>query len=261
MYHMGLGESIGYSTRISQNALVQYGFYPALYFDEAARLYSYSFFDRMVHVALLGDPTLRAFMKTVARVTTVTASTEYPNKIKLSWLRPSGDADAYLVFRRRGVSKKFLQLTPRPITETSYADSTRYEGNMEYMVQAVALRSSASGTFYDYGKGAISVVTTTSVAEATPGDLTPTALVAAPNPAQSDVSFIVTVDATRGVITTTTLGVYDVTGRLVWSFEQSNLLPGQHTIGLNASILANGRYIVRLTTDGTTTTTQLTVAR
>lgn len=261
-FHMGLGETMGYSTRITQNATASNGFWPMLYFrpGTGGQLFTYSQFDKMNHIALLGDPTLRAEMKPVAAVSTVTATTEYPNKVRLNWVRPAGDVDAYVVLRRRGINPDFALRTLTPITETTFVDSTRFEGDMEYMVQAVALRSTASGTFYDYGKTATTLVRTTSIAEGITGPTTPT-LVAAPNPAESDVAFTVAIDANQGVVKKFTLSVFDMLGRTVWSFEQTDILPGRFNVGLNVSTFAVGTYTVRLTTDGTTTTTPLTVAR
>lgn len=261
MHHMSLGESIGYTTRISQNAVSGFGYYPSIYFQGANNPVSpWSRFDRMVHISLLGDPTLRAIMKPVASVSTVTASTEYPNKVKLTWVPPVGDVDGYIVRRRRGTNPDFVLRTLTPITETSFVDSTRFEGDMEYMVQAVALRSTASGTFYDYGKTATTTLRTTSIADIHAGASTPT-LVVAPNPAESDVALTVTIDANQGVVSKFTLSVHDMLGRSMWSFEQTDILPGRFSVGLNVSTFAIGQYIVRLTTDGTTTTTPLTVAR
>jgi len=261
MHHMALGETIGYSTRTSQNAIASFGYYPNLYYNANAQLFAYSFFDRMVHISLLGDPTLRADMRPVANVATVTASKTFPNKVQLNWAPPTGDVDAYIVLRRRGTNPLFVLQTPTPITSTSFEDSTRFEGDMEYKVQAVALRSSASGTFYDYGKPASTTVTTTSVAELAENAVAPVTLSAAPNPAQSDAAFTVHIDASQGLVQSLALAIHDMLGRTVWSFEQSNVLPGTFNIGFNVSTLVEGRYIVRLTTDGTSTTTPLTVAR
>ncbi|HBB26825.1 MAG TPA: hypothetical protein DCZ59_11220, partial [Bacteroidetes bacterium] len=53
--------------------------------------------ERQIHIALLGDPTLRSNPKQIAALGTLTAKTEFPNKVKLSWIKPSGTADAYMV--------------------------------------------------------------------------------------------------------------------------------------------------------------------
>ncbi|MDZ4744834.1 MAG: T9SS type A sorting domain-containing protein [bacterium] len=261
IHNMGLGETVGYSTRISQNATVQNGYYPVLIVGANGQVSTYSPFDRWIHIGLMGDPTLRAIMKPVGAVQTVTASTEYPNKVKLSWIRPVGDVDGYLVFRRRGANKAYVQLTANPITATSYADSTRFEGSIEYVVQTVALRSTASGTYYAYGRNASTNVVTTSIAGETSDTPARASLVASPNPAESNISFAVNIDASRGVVAVMTLAVYDIHGRTMWSFEQNNVLPGAFNVGFDASALAVGHYIVRMTTDAQTTTTPLTIAR
>lgn len=269
LHHMALGETIGYSYRLTQNATSASGYFPWLDVNSPGSATAPASLDRFTHISLLGDPTLRAVMQPVAQVNTVTATSEFPDKVKLSWVRPVGDADAYLVFRRRGSFKKFTQLTTRPITETSFVDSTHFEGEMEYQVQAVALRSTASGTFYDYGKPTSATVLTTTVTEDNQ-TVSGLSLVAAPNPAQTEVTFIITNDASVATTSSasdayspvaTTLSVHDMLGRTVWSFEQNNLLAGRHTIGFDASALAQGRYIVRLTSNGRTTTTALTIAR
>ncbi|MBK9184536.1 MAG: hypothetical protein IPM83_15895 [Ignavibacteria bacterium] len=105
LHHMALGETIGYSTRISQNnrPIVgnQFGNYvPNIVIVNGALSIS-TIGDRGVHIALMGDPTLRAFTKPVAVVGTLSAQTEYPNKVLLSWAKPTGDVQAHLVYRRK----------------------------------------------------------------------------------------------------------------------------------------------------------------
>ncbi len=262
LHHMALGETIGYSTRISQNnrPIVgnQFGNYvPNIVIVNGALSIS-TIGDRGVHIALMGDPTLRAFTKPVAVVGTLSAQTEYPNKVLLSWAKPTGDVQAYLVYRRKAGVRRWTPLTPSPITTTSYQDSLSNEGAIEYMVRCCALRSSASGTFYDMGKGRIATVITTGVEDLVGTAGGPAVTIGVwPNPATTDANISITLSATTSVY----LQLVNLTGSIVWEHAAQSLSAGEHHVALDVSALPIGRYMLRSTADGVTSVKMITVMR
>lgn len=257
LHHMALGETIGYSTIISQaNAPVvgnQLGTYaPHVYYtDKGASMVSSG--DNLVHIALMGDPTLRASMSVIPQPAQLTASTVYPNKVRLTWLAPAGGADAYAVYRVRNGSTRLL--TPKLITTTSYTDSLSFEGELTYLVRSCKLRASASGTYYDAGKAAVVRVTTTGVQ----GDdgVAATTLTIAPNPVSSHA--VITVDDPEG--TSATVSVHDITGRMLASWTIDAMAPGTASLVWNTEDVAPGRYIVRCLARGIVRTTTVAVVR
>lgn len=263
IHHMALGETIGYSARISQNnrtiVNANLGNYIPNIFQQSNGLSIASTGDRGVHIGLMGDPTLRAVTKPVAVVGTVMAQTEYPNKVRLAWSKPTGDVQAYLVFRRKVGVRRWKQLTNAPIIGTSYMDSLKNDGSLEYMVRCCALRRTASGTFYDMGNGRIATVITTDIAEEIGwrSDASFPRIDVGPNPATENANITVTLQSSA----TVEFELADVTGNIVWNFQCATLSAGQHHIALDVSALSMGRYVLRTRANGGASITLITVAR
>ena len=133
-HHMALGETIGFSTRLSQNN---------------DSLYASGLYSRWVHIALMGDPTLR--MHIVAPPSGLLAITNATGGVDLSW-NPSPDTVlGDHVYRAPTAAGPFTRLTTNLITGTSYTDSA-VTTNV-YMVRAVKLEVSASGSYYNASQG------------------------------------------------------------------------------------------------------------
>lgn len=259
IHHMALGETIGYSARISQNNMPIVSSQLGNYIPNASvttnGLSLGSIGDRQVHIALMGDPTLRIQPKFISSVSTLTAATEYPNKVNLSWLKPSGGADAYTVYRRKQGVAKWSLLTPTPIVSTTYQDSLRNDGTLEYMVRACALRSSASGTYYDMGQGATCSVLTTSVIDQE-GPLA-VAVSVQPNPA-TDAAHV---EFSLPTACAPNVSMMDITGRIVAQFEPGLLAAGTHRTSFDVSQLPSGSYTIAVSGGGTSMSLPVMVIR
>lgn len=141
-HHLGLGENIGYSTRVSQNN------YPDLYNNQV----SLSF--RQVHTALMGDPTLRLQMLAPPSDLTAVGT----SNVVLSW-KPSPDAElGYQVYRSTTPEGYFDRLTDVPVLQTNFTDLTAGRGSNYYMVRAIKLETSASGTYTNASQGIFTAV-------------------------------------------------------------------------------------------------------
>lgn len=145
-HHMGLGETIGYSTRLTQNN-------STLYQNEVNP------FTRAVYIALMGDPTLR--MEPVTPASNLTATPSGGN-VQLTW-SPSPDSNiaGYHVYRATSPSGPFQRLTSTALSGTSFTDPGVAAGNYTYMVRAVALQVNFSGSYYDPSQGIFASVTAT----------------------------------------------------------------------------------------------------
>ncbi|MEI7729701.1 MAG: hypothetical protein WCO56_09010 [Verrucomicrobiota bacterium] len=134
-HHMALGETIGFSTRVSQEN-------PYLYDANGDAV-------RLVSVALMGDPSLR--MHPVAPPGPLLVASNATGGLDLSW-RPSPDTVAgYHVYRAVSNGGAFLRLTTAPISGTNFTDSLATT-NL-YMVRAIKLETSASGTYWNASQG------------------------------------------------------------------------------------------------------------
>ncbi len=137
-HHMALGEPIGYSARLTMNNNVR-----GLYRMQA------NYASQEAHIALMGDPTLRMFMVAPASNLRATAS----NRVTLAWQASTDPVAGYLLYRSTSPSGPFARVTPDPINEVNYVDTPPSAGSYTYMVRALALQVTGSGTFFNPSEG------------------------------------------------------------------------------------------------------------
>jgi hypothetical protein len=142
VHHMAMGETIGYTARLTQN-------------NSGTYFYGYG---PEVHIALMGDPTLR--MHVVAPVSNVTA-TGGAGSAAIAWTASSDAVAGYHVYRGAGAAGPFTRLTAGLVTGTSFTDPAAPGGSTTYLVRAVRLETSASGSYWNASTG---VAATTTVA-------------------------------------------------------------------------------------------------
>ena len=141
-HHMGLGQPIGYSTRISMNNTT-------LYQNQS------NGYTRAVYVGLMGDPTLR--LDPVAPPTNLVA-TPGTNLVNLTW-GPSNDSVAgYHVYRADSPGGPFTRLTSALLTSTNFTDSEITGTQSTYMVRAVKLQTNPSGSYFNPSQGVFASV-------------------------------------------------------------------------------------------------------
>jgi hypothetical protein len=136
LHHMALGEPIGFATRLTQNNGPG-GLYQNQVNSSAGQ----------IHVALMGDPTLR--MHVVAPPASLSATTN-SGVVTLNWPPASDSVVGYHVYRADS-SGAFTRLTTSSVAATSYQDTTV---GANYMVRSVKLETSSSGTYYNPSAGA-----------------------------------------------------------------------------------------------------------
>jgi hypothetical protein len=134
VHHMAMGETIGYAARLSQNN-------SATYFNG---------YGPSVHIALMGDPTLR--MHVVAPAANVTATGGAGNAT-VSWTASADAVAGYHVYRGAGAGGPFTRLTPALVTGPSFVDMGVSGGSYTYLVRAVRLETSASGSYWNASTG------------------------------------------------------------------------------------------------------------
>jgi hypothetical protein len=137
-HHLALGWNLGYSVRLSQN---NSGLYlPVASHDLARGVWS----------ALMGDPTLR--LQPIPPPSAAQAR-PVPGGVKVSW-RPSGQpVEGYALYRSTAPDKPFVRIMPGLARGISFVDTNPAGGARRYMVRAVALQTSAGGTYYNPSQG------------------------------------------------------------------------------------------------------------
>ncbi len=135
-HQMAMGETIGYCARTTQNN---------------SSTYFASYGARFVSIGLMGDPTLRNDI--IAPVSKLDVSNAGYH-VRLTW-EPSPDSImGYNVYRKGANEEDFIRLNADPITKEEYTDSClAFEGDITYMVRAMNLQRTPSGTYYNMSEG------------------------------------------------------------------------------------------------------------
>lgn len=141
LHTMALGGTIGESARMTQNNGPR-GMYPP------PRNYGVG----EVHIALLGDPTLR--MHPMKPPVSLSAASE-GGGMRVSW-SPSQERDVlgYFVYKAPSASGPFTRISgAAPISVTSFLDAAGDSGDF-YMVRALKLEVTPAGSYYNLSVGA-----------------------------------------------------------------------------------------------------------
>jgi hypothetical protein len=135
VHHMAMGETIGYAARVSQNnsGTYFYGYGPS------------------IHVALMGDPTLR--MHVVAPPANVSVAAG-AGTATVSWTASADTVAGYHVYRAASSQGPFTRLTTSLVTGTSFVDPAASPAAPVYLVRAVRLETTPSGSYWNASTGA-----------------------------------------------------------------------------------------------------------
>ncbi len=136
-HHVGLGETLGYSTRLTLNnsTLYQHGT---------------NAMTRAVYIALMGDPTLR--MEPISPSTNLTGF-QTNSMVILNWSASPDSVEGYYVYRAPSPKGPFARISPSLITGTQFSDSSPAASVNTYMVRAVKLQVNPSGSYYNPSQG------------------------------------------------------------------------------------------------------------
>jgi hypothetical protein len=97
----------------------------------------------------MGDPTLRTFM--VAPPTNVRATAA--DKVTIQWDASADPVAGYFIYRGTNFDSGFQKLNTDPLVGNEFDDAPA-AGHYVYMVKAVALQTTGSGTFWNLSEGA-----------------------------------------------------------------------------------------------------------
>jgi hypothetical protein len=237
VHHMGMGENIGYSAKLTQNNSLTY---------------YYNYARHFVHIALMGDPSLR--MHVVAPVPEIEVTTLH-STTTVSWLPSPEPVLGYYVYRASGEFGKYERLHSDMITATTFVDPEPLAGMNHYMVRAVKLEQSPSGSYYNLSCGKTDSVTVVlGYQENVSSELNQIRIF--PNPG-SDKVFVTIPAECEGFVR---LLVTDLSGKMVLTHQVSY----QQTDGpvpLNIQSLPAGVYLLRTETGNGCFHTKLVVGQ
>ena len=210
---MGMGLPLAHATTVTQNN---------------DTIYTADFFPRGVHVNLLGDPTLKAY---VVAPPTDLAGTRVQGRVELAWTPSPEPTDRYYIYRRTADEEDFALIDSTGQGTTSYSDAVPLPGAgvHRYLVRAAKLETTPSGTFFNLSAG-----TVTDIEVATTVDELPEETVRIyPNPASAQVNILATGPILRvAVLTSAGQRIIDRSGH------------GSTEVHLNVSDLRPGIYVV-----------------
>ena len=137
LHHMAMGYPIGYATLQTQNS------------NDGVYIPG----PQLVHLALMGDPSLR--LHPVKGVDSLSLS-NWEEGVLLNWAAVNDpQIEGYHIYRADSVYGKFVRINESPITINEYLDEAPIYGKNVYMVRPMKLEESASGTYYNLGQGQI----------------------------------------------------------------------------------------------------------
>ncbi len=140
-HQMGMGETIGYCVRATQN---NKGFY------QAGLTY------RGIHQSLMGDPSLR--MHIVHPVNNLKAKVSSNNSVLLSWNQGDDDIEGFYVYKLDTTTNEYLRISEKLVTSRSFEDVYPDTGNNYYMVRTLKLCKVASGSYYNLSQGVFDTI-------------------------------------------------------------------------------------------------------
>lgn len=142
VYPMAMGEPIGHSMlRSVNNTFEDHGPQNAGWQGQAM--------DR-IHMALMGDPTLR--LTYIAPLTDLVA-TNTDWYASFSWSPSPEPVDGYLVHRIDTVTGTFTRVTPDVVSDTFFVSDELFVPGARYLVRAVKLVTSNTGSYHDLSLG------------------------------------------------------------------------------------------------------------
>ena len=244
-HSMALGRTAGYSARLTQNN---------------DHLYTVADGGRQIHIALMGDPTLR--MHVAPPVTDLALAPAPEGCVSLAWTPPPGRVEGYHVYRAAGLHESFARLTPEPVAETNWTDAAPLPGTNVYMVRAMRLETSASGTYLNLSAGAIDSLDAATGAPAAPPAGRCELAAGFPNPFNpgTTVRYRLAADGPAR------LRILSVDGRLVSSLVDERQAAGWHAAAWDGRddagrAAAAGVYFCVLDAGGATVTRRLTLVK
>lgn len=165
LHSLAMGSTLGEAARQTQNA----------------GLSDYLPGPQLVHVALMGDPTLRIYPWSGNKLLQIQADSQ--GNVQLTWdALTVPELQGYYLYRKDSTGGSFLLLQHTPIQGTSFIDKVDSSGRYEYLLRASKIEKSPSGWFESLSYGRKETVEVTIKPLSTSVALAPASYALWPNP-------------------------------------------------------------------------------
>lgn len=151
-HHFAFSDTIGYSTKVTQNGTSLY---------TTTELYTYDGANTNVHLNLMGDPSLR--LKYVETPSNLIVTQSGPNLL-FGWAPAADDKVlGYHIYRIYSDGSPHARITGSPVAGSTatvaIGGAVSATVGTQYMVRAIRLETNRSGSYYNASIGAIASVT------------------------------------------------------------------------------------------------------
>lgn len=228
-HNMGLGATVGEAAKMSMNN------------SPNTTNYSAGFMPKGLHMALMGDPSLRMQYLTPVPDVSIDSSLYEEEKVQVNWISPRGGQwDDFVVLRAPHPDAPFEVIATTE--NTSFIDENPHDGKNYYMVKTRALVQTNAGAYYNTGIGKVDSAT---LSVTSSRDLTKlpenTKLQVFPNPSKADFQLQLNHEVQGNYV----LQVYNSTGQLI-SHKEGQLPGGKFEYVLETTNWEAGVYMLRL---------------
>jgi hypothetical protein len=211
--------------------------------DKPSQQYDTPDWWNRTHFQYHGDPTIRLFQ---VHPPTAIKTEAIINGVKLSWSKPgSSIVTGYHIYTSATELGKYERLTTAPVTDTFYTLTNPVLNNW-YMIRAVKLQSTGSGTYLNPSLGVTIKNTLQPLPPVIDEQDVAKAIVLYPNPAKDQVQLKIK----NSTLKIQTILAFDKQGR------RYNLVPGNNNI-VSLRHLAAGIYTIQFNTSMGTVTKKL----
>ncbi len=224
-HHMSLGENAGYAIwRTMRNTST----------------YETGYGAGFVNIALMGDPTLR--MHVVHPPSNLLALFSQ-SMVDLSWDASADTVEGYHIYRMDKATGQYQRITQASVTGLSFTDTSPGNSTNHYMVRAVKLEYSNSGTYHNLSQGVFDSVQT-NIGMQGAVSFNPVEFRLWPNPASSCLHCELVLRQDDFV----NIRIYDLTGREVEKICTEEVTSGRHHFTTDLSSLTPGTYFCTVIT-------------
>lgn len=142
LHTMAMGGTIGEATRLTQNNVSLYVQANAPWWETTNSTFT----------ALMGDPTLRLFA--LAPPPALSIARNGSGHPALTWSAAPAASLGYHVYRAASANGPFVRVSASPVTATTWTDTGVASGTFTYQVKALALETTAGGTYINTSQAA-----------------------------------------------------------------------------------------------------------
>ncbi len=234
---LGMGETFGFCTRLSQDVTGQINWGTIGLNFHLVSDYMVSPSVGGVHVALMGDPTLR--MQYLSAPPTALSASLGTNAVTLTWDAPPIKVPGYNIYRADVTGDTLLKINKSLVTTTTFTDSLPLNDSNIYVVRAAELTTTPSGSWWNESGGVMLGV-----------NVAPSSVAEVPTP-QNELSVhldgdFLDVSVTEQNISSMRLSIVDISGREIAVLADGSFSPGVSNYHYGTSQLASGTYFVRM---------------